>query len=124
MRQRTIVHEFGHMLNLNDEYDTQPASSTTSLATLAQRPALKLTFEVDHSGGPIRDLVMTAGSGRRLKSLQVSAGHLRSSHEQSSALDFQTGPFRSHRHHEVATSGLLAYERAEARSLIEDQHCR
>jgi hypothetical protein len=36
----------------------------------------------------------------------------------------QTAPFRSHWHDEVATTGLRADERAQARSRIEDQHCR
>src|SRR5262249_28204609 len=35
-----------------------------------------------------------------------------------------TSPFRSHWRDEVATTGLPADERAQARSLIEDQHCR
>jgi hypothetical protein len=36
----------------------------------------------------------------------------------------QTSRFRSRRRDEVATIGLLVDERAQARSLIEDQHCR
>src|SRR5262249_39458526 len=36
----------------------------------------------------------------------------------------QTGPFRSHWHDEVATTGLRVDERAQVRSRIEDQYCR
>jgi hypothetical protein len=36
----------------------------------------------------------------------------------------QTGRFRSRWHGEVATTGLLIDERAQARARIEDQHCR
>src|SRR5262249_18150702 len=36
----------------------------------------------------------------------------------------QTARFRSHWHDEVATTDLLVDERAQARPLIEDQHCR
>src|SRR6516165_790831 len=38
--------------------------------------------------------------------------------------EVQTAPFRSHWHDEVATTGLPADEGAQARSRIEDQHCR
>jgi hypothetical protein len=73
--------------------DTQPGFLDNLAGHAGATASLKLTFEVDYSAGPIRDLVMAVGSGGRLKSLQVSAGHLRSSHEQSSALDFKQGRF-------------------------------